>query len=109
MRGQQLSYTASDAMTQTGDLELDFSSPALAKFLPIFKDSAPITIPVIFADAFSSAPKVMLGISGFRGGGESFKFKLTPSNITATSFKIIMTANRNWIDSIHVSWLATDA
>ena len=95
-------------MTQTGTFELDFLSEALAKFLPFRKDSPPIYIPIRFVEAFDFVPKVVLGISGFHGGGDAFHFKLQPVRITESSFEVMLIANRNWIDSIQVSWLATD-
>ena len=96
-------------MTQTGTGELDYSAHALNNLLPIFKDAPPVYIPVRFGERFNNVPTVMLGLSGFKGGGEGFKFKVDPHKITEAGFEIMLRTNRNWIDLIRVSWIAIDA
>ena len=101
-------------MTLTGTLLLDFNSVAFRKQIAphtsLLKDRFPrVALPVKFPRAFTTPPTLLLGISGMKAGGDAFEFTLEPANITETGFLIQISGRRSWIDTLHISWLATDA
>ncbi|HEY0265068.1 MAG TPA: H-type lectin domain-containing protein [Granulicella sp.] len=98
-------------MTCTGSLRIEFKAKDFASLLAQAKRAgdSPVVLPVTFPRQFSSLPCVLLGVSGFDGGGEAFRFRFEPANVTETGFDLLLFARRSWIDSIDISWLATDA
>jgi H-type lectin domain len=96
-------------MTCTGSLRIDFKSEGLAGLSTKRVGDSPVVLSVTFPRQFSNRPCVQLGVSGFDGGGDAFHFRFEPANITQTGFDILLFARRNWMDSLEISWLATDA
>jgi hypothetical protein len=96
-------------MTIIGSFQIDLNSKEFDHLRRSRSDNPPVSLPVTFPRPFSTQPVVMLGLTGFQGGGEHFKFRMEPSQITETGFKVQIYTNRNWIDALEISYLATNA
>lgn len=68
----------------------------------------PTIFHVGFPKPFSQPPSVLLSLTGFSGGGEAFRFRFEPIQITETGFDIQLYARQSWIDSLDISWLAIE-
>lgn len=96
-------------MTFTGSLQIDLSSREFDYLRRTRSDNPPVSLPVSFPRPFPAPPVVMLGLVGFYGGGDPFRFRMEASQISEAGFEIRLYTNRNWIDTLEISWLATDA
>ncbi|WP_263381699.1 H-type lectin domain-containing protein [Granulicella arctica] len=96
-------------MTLTGSLQIDLNTSEFAHLRRSRSDNPPLSLPVTFPRTFATPPVVMLGLTGFHGGGDPFNFRFEPSQVTDGGFNVVLSTNRNWVESLQISWIATDA
>ncbi|WP_446742509.1 H-type lectin domain-containing protein [Silvibacterium acidisoli] len=94
-------------MTCSGTLHVDskdFKSEGSFRREP----DSPAVFHITFSKPFPQPPSILLSLTGFSGGGEAFRFRFEPINITEAGFDIQLSARRSWIDSLDISWLAME-